>query len=177
MISYFHRLFLSFFIFTIAYSVNPKGNSLARAKNDHSGNKVRTTFYNYGLVGRWTSEPEDIGGEWPINSGHEYIGDVGHMVGTEFVDLDNLKKKSVLTIDSPRGSEFNLDTHWGWEPLSGYNNPDTPLIAMSHMGPSDGENANVNTWPDQWPDKLDDPLDPGWARSWNGYIWKKSKKC
>ena len=87
MISYFHRLFLSFFIFTIAYSVNPKGNSLARAKNDHSGNKVRTTFYNYGLVGRWTSEPEDIGGEWPINSGHEYIGDVGHMVGTEFVDL------------------------------------------------------------------------------------------
>ena len=123
MISYFHRLFLSFFIFTIAYSVNPKGNSLARAKNDHSGNKVRTTFYNYGLVGRWTSEPEDIGGEWPINSGHEYIGDVGHMVGTEFVDLDNLKKKSVLTIDSPRGSEFNLDTHWGWEPLSGYNNP------------------------------------------------------
>ena len=78
----------------IVFGSGPKGNSLARAKNDHSGNKIRTTFYNYGLVGRWTSEPEDIGGEWPINSGHEYIGDVGHMVGTEFVDLNNIKKKS-----------------------------------------------------------------------------------
>lgn len=177
MIFWFHRLFLSFFFLTMAYSASPKGNSLARAKNDHSGNKVRTTFYNYGLVGRWTSEPEDIGGEWPINSGHEYIGDVGHMVGTEFVDLDNLKKKSVLTIDSPRGSEFNLDTHWGWEPLSGYNNPDTPLIAMSHMGPSEGENTNVNTWPELWPDKLNDPLDPGWVGSWNGYFGKNQKNA
>ena len=44
----------------IAFGSGPKGNSLARAKNDHSGNKIRTTFYNYGLVGRWTSEPEDI---------------------------------------------------------------------------------------------------------------------
>ncbi|MFL3014982.1 MAG: hypothetical protein ACJZ2B_04205 [Candidatus Neomarinimicrobiota bacterium] len=167
----------------ICFSLNfllassPKGNSLARAKNDHSGNKIRTTFYNYGLVGRWSNEPEDIGGEWPINSGHEYIGDVGHMVGTEFVNLDNIKKKSVITIDSPRGSEFNLDTHWGWEPLSGYSNPDTPLVAMSHMGPSEDDNANVNTWPDQWADKLDDPLDPGWAGSWNGYFGKDQKNA
>ena len=167
----------------ICFSLNfllassPKGSSLARAKNDHSGNKIRTTFYNYGLVGRWSNEPEDIGGEWPINSGHEYIGDVGHMVGTEFVNLDNIKKKSVITIDSPRGSEFNLDTHWGWEPLSGYSNPDTPLVAMSHMGPSEDDNANVNTWPDQWADKLDDPLDPGWAGSWNGYFGKDQKNA
>ena len=142
---YLNVFFLIFLTISIAFGSGPKGNSLARAKNDHSGNKIRTTFYNYGLVGRWTSEPEDIGGEWPINSGHEYIGDVGHMVGTEFVNLDNFKKKSVITIDSPRGSEFNLDTHWGWEPLPGYSNPDTPLVAMSHMGPSEGENANVNT--------------------------------
>ena len=174
---YLNVFFLIFLTISIAFGSGPKGNSLARANNDHSGNKIRTTFYNYGLVGRWTSEPEDIGGEWPINSGHEYIGDVGHMVGTEFVNLDNIKKKSVITIDSPRGSEFNLDTHWGWEPLPGYSNPDTPLVAMSHMGPSEGENANVNTWPDQWPDKLDDPLDPGWAGSWNGYFGKDQKNA
>ena len=101
---YLHVFFLLFLSMGIAFGSGPKGNSLARAKNDHSGNKIRTTFDNYGLVGRWTSEPEDIGGEWPINSGHEYIGDVGHMVGTEFVDLNNIKKKSVITIDSPRGS-------------------------------------------------------------------------
>ena len=177
MMNRLHGLFLICFSLSIIFAGSPKGSSLARAKNDHSGNKIRTTFYNYGLVGRWSNEPEDIGGEWPINSGHEYIGDVGHMVGTEFIDADNIKKKSVITIDSPRGSEFNLDTHWGWEPLPGYSNPDTPLVAMSHMGPSEGENANVNTWPEQWPDKLDDPLDPGWAGSWNGYFGKDQKNA
>ena len=81
--------------------------------------------YNYGLVGRWTSEPEDIGGEWPINSGHEYIGDVGHMVGTEFFDLNNinsnllvkeLKKIIIIVFDDlntnnsiPNPKEINLD--------------------------------------------------------------------
>ena len=167
----------SIFLFNIIHGSSSKGNALARAKNNHSGNKIRTTFYNYGLVGRWSSEPNDIGGEWPINTGHEYIGDVGHMVGSEFVDLDNNTKKSVVTIDSPRGSEYNLDKHWGWEPLPGYNNPDSALIAMSHMGPSEGDNAGYNTWPDQWPDKLNDPLDPGWASSWNGYFGKNQKNA
>ena len=66
---YLNVFFLIFLTISIVFGSGPKGNSLARAKNDHSGNKIRTTFYNYGLVGRWTSEPEDIGGEWPINSG------------------------------------------------------------------------------------------------------------
>ena len=164
-------------LITALFASSPKGNPLSRAKNDHSGNKVRTTFYNYGLVGRWSGEPADIGGEWPINSGHEYIGDVGHMVGTQFTDLDGVERKSVVTIESPRGSEINLDTHWGWEPLPGYNNPDTALVAMSHMGPSDDNNAIVSTWPSQWPDKLTDPLDPGWAGSWNGYFGKDQKNA
>ena len=72
---------------------------------------------------------------------------------------------------------MNLDTHWGWEPLPGYNNPDTALVAMSHMGPSDDNNAIVSTWPSQWPDKLTDPLDPGWAGSWNGYFGKDQKNA
>ena len=58
---YINVFFLIFLTISIAFGSGPKGNSLARAKNDHSGNKIRTTFYNYGLVGRWTSEPEDIG--------------------------------------------------------------------------------------------------------------------
>ena len=154
-----------------------QGSELARAKNSHSGNKVRSTFYNYGLVGRWMSEPEDIGGEWPINSGHEYIGDVGHMVGAEFINQYGITKKSVITIDSPRGSETNQDTHWGWEPLPGFTNPDTPLVAMSHMGPDEDDPTFFHTWPSQWPDKLDDPLDPGWAGSWNGYFGKDQKNA
>ena len=158
---------------------HPHGTTLARAKNVHSGNKVRTTFYNFGLVGRQMDEPEDIGGEWPINSTHEYIGDVGIMVGSEIIDENGNLKHSVVTIFSPRGSEMNLDEHWGWEPLMGYFNDDTNLVAMSHMGPpSDPSNPTVpNTWPDQWPDKLTDELDPGWPGSWNGYFGKDQKNA
>ena len=174
---HYKTFIITIFFYSTIFGSSSKGNALARAKNNHSGNKIRTTFYNYGLVGRWSSEPNDIGGEWPINTGHEYIGDVGHMVGSEFIDLNNDKKRSVITIDSPRGSEYNLDTHWGWEPLPGYNNPDSSLIAMSHMGPSEGESAGYNTWPGQWPDKLNDPLDPGWAGSWNGYFGKNQKNA
>ena len=166
-------------ILTIFFShlIFAKGSELSRAKNTHSGNKVRSTFYNYGLVGRWSSEPEDIGGEWPINSGHEYIGDVGHLVGSEFQNLDGQLKKSVTTVYGPRGSEMNQDIHWGWEPLPGYTNPDTPLVAMSHMGPSEDDPDYIHTWPSSWPDKTSDPIDPGWSGSWNGYFGKNQKNA
>jgi len=49
-----------------------RGSYYERRKGVHSGNRIRTTFFNYGLVGR-ISPAEDYGGEWPINSGHEYI--------------------------------------------------------------------------------------------------------
>ncbi len=157
----------------------PHGTPLARAKNVHSGNKIRTTFYNYGLVGRVLNAADDIGGEWPINSGHEYIGDVGILVGSEIITTDGTMKHSVVTIFSPRGSEMNGDKHWGWEPLPGYTNSDTNLVAMSHMGPPvDPENVTVpNTWPDFWPDKLEDTNDPGWAGKWNGYFGKDQKNA
>ena len=154
-----------------------QGNELARAKNSHSGNKIRSTFYNYGLVGRWQNEPEDIGGEWPINSGHEYIGDVGHLVGAEFRDQESIVKRSVITVDGPRGSEMNQDVHWGWEPIPGYTNPDTPLVAMSHMGPDDENPTYTHTWPSSWPDKFSDPTDPGWSGKWNGYFGKDQKNA
>ncbi len=164
---------------TFVIAANPHGTTLARGKNVHSGNKVRTTFYNYGLLGRWMSEPDDIGGEWPINSTHEYIGDVGVLVGSEIIEEDGTVLPSVITTYSPRGSEMNLDDHWGWEPLMGYFNDDSNLVAMSHMGPPvDPDNpTHPNTWPDRWPDKLNDVIDPGWSGSWNGYFGKDQKNA
>ncbi len=166
-------------LFSMLLAGTPHGSELARTKNMHSGNKVRTTFYNYGLVGRTFDGVDDIGGEWPINSTHEYIGDVGLMVGSEIKDIDGSTKHSVVTILSPRGSELSGNTHWGWEPLPGYTNTDTTLSAMSHMGPpiNDDDINQVNTWPDFWPDKMDDTNDPGWPSSWNGYFGKNQKNA
>jgi len=145
---------------------NLKGTPTARKKNVHSGNQVRTTFFNYGLIGRLNSA-EDFGGEWPINSGHFYIGDISIMVGAEIELPDGTIIHPVTVSDGPRGNnEVNpndpLD-FWGWEPIPGFNNDDTTLVAMSHQSFS---------WPAVWPDRETDPLDPGWPGAWNGFFGK-----
>ncbi|MBP7461164.1 MAG: hypothetical protein KBA26_07725 [Candidatus Delongbacteria bacterium] len=141
-----------------------------RGKNVHSGNKVRTSFYNYGMIGREIPEVGDYGCEWPINSGHVYVGDVSVLVGAEIKVRD--KNDSVLTVhsvvvsDGPRsdndGPAGNANIFWGWEPLPGFSSIDS-LVAMSHQS---------ETWPSTWPDKSGDPVDPGWQGKWNGYFGK-----
>ena len=147
----------------------PHGDQRYEKKGIHSGNRIRTTFYNSGFVGRVGNVPEDIGGEWPINSGHEYIGDMLVMVGSEIKDIHGQVRHSVVTPRGPMvsartGDRSDDGTKWyTWEPLPGYANPDTNLVAMSHLPIS---------WPPYWPDKMDDVVDPGWPGSWNGYFGK-----
>ena len=171
----------------------PHGSLEEERSNVHSGNQIRTTFYNNGFVGRVGSKPEDIGGEYPINSGHEYIGDMLVMVGAEIVDVNGVTKHSVVT---PRGPQVSARTGdrssdgslwYTWEGLPGFANPDTDLVAMSDLKDTDYNNFAINTltgkpyketdkfgitWPDFWPDKIDDINDPGWSGKWNGYFGK-----
>ena len=143
-----------------------EGDPNERKKNVHSGNQIRTTFFNYGLVGR-INNAEDFGGEWPINTARFYIGDISIMVGAE-VQSDSGRIITPMTVsDGPRGSnEFNPNDpndFWGWEPLPGFANPDTTSVAMSHL---------PNTWPTSWPDREGDMSDPGWREQWNGFFGK-----
>jgi hypothetical protein len=153
-----------------------KGNPLNRAKNVMSGNLVRSTFYNYGLVGNIG----EVSGEWPIGTGNEYVGDVSPLVGVQFVHPSGDTLVAVCTSDGPRGNPDGPPgggAFWGFEPLPDFAQPqpegEDPLVAMSNQ---------PNTWPDYWPDKyvtdsLDqgwvrDMTDPGWRGSWNGYFGK-----
>ena len=152
-----------------------KGSTLNRAKNVMSGNLVRSTFYNYGLVGNIG----EISGEWPIGTGNEYVGDVSPLVGVEFIHPSGDTLRSVATSDGPRGNPdgASVGRFWGFEPLPGFAAPpaigEDPKVAMSNQR---------DTWPDYWPDKmvpdsLDrnwtyDATDPGWRGKWNGYFGK-----
>lgn len=171
----------------------PHGSIEEERSNVHSGNQLRTTFYNNGFVGRVGSKPEDIGGEYPINSGHEYIGDMLVMVGAEIKDINGETKHSVVT---PRGPQVSARTGdrasdgslwYTWEGLPGYASPDTDLVAMTDLKDAEYDNCATNpltgrafkatdrfgiTWPDIWPDKMDDAVDPGWTCKWNGYFGK-----
>lgn len=143
-----------------------RGDPGERKKNVHSGNQVRTTFFNYGLIGR-INAADDFGGEWPINSGHFYVGDISVMVGAEIVLPSGNIIRPVTVSDGPRGNnEYNPNDpndFWGWEPLPGFSNPDTTMVAMSHR---------TNSWPPNWPDRRSDVQDPGWPGQWNGFFGK-----
>jgi hypothetical protein len=148
--------------------VDERGSYDARLKNWHSGNLVQTTFYNYGMIGRETTSADDVGGEWPINSGHWYVGDVSVLVGAEIVDIYGDTLYSVEVSDGPRGNnEYSPDgsTYWGWEPVPGYasrvEDKENCCVAM---------NQQPESWPSFWPDKMDDATDPGWPSQWNGYF-------
>ncbi|KPL08317.1 hypothetical protein AMJ86_01005 [bacterium SM23_57] len=171
----------------------PHGSFDEERSNIHSGNQIRTTFYNNGFVGRIGSKPEDIGGEYPINSGHEYIGDMLVMVGAEITDIYGETRHSVVT---PRGPQVSARTGdkssdgslwYTWEALPGYANPDTTLVAMTDLKDTEYDNLAINpltaasyksadkfgaTWPDVWPDRMGDLVDPGWPGKWNGYFGK-----
>ncbi|MBN1424349.1 hypothetical protein JXA88_07325 [Candidatus Fermentibacteria bacterium] len=156
--------------------VDERGKNEARRKNWHSGNLVHTTYFNYGMIGRELPVvPGEVGGEWPINSGHWYVGDVSVLVGAELVDIHGDTVFSVQVSDGPRGfNEYSPDgsTFWGWEPIPGYSRDVTGqegcCVAMSHQPES---------WPAFWPDKMGDANDPGWPAQWNGYFGKNVKNA
>lgn len=185
------------FILATAISVfaqpKPHGVFEDERSNIHSGNQIRTTFYNNGFVGRVGDRPNDIGGEYPINSGHMYIGDYLIMVGAEITDVNGEIKHSVITPRGPKvsartGDQASDGSLWyTWEGLPGYANPDTNLVAMTDLKDSDYNNLGTNpltgkpfgvtdnfglTWPKSWPDKMSDVVDPGWPGKWNGYFGK-----
>jgi len=223
-------------VLTCSLQAQSYGDPTFRKKGIHAGNKIRTVFFNYGLVaGTIGGDPE---GEWPIGSGNMYIGDVSPLLGVEaeqswidtfrylssstvdtlvdqagrqyskFEVLETLDPpltgddgdypfvariyktfQSVGTSDGPRGwtdGPIIGDATWTFEPVPGYANPDTDLVALSTDLDNDGPDGFPNSedddglpdsWPLYWPDKLNDVEDPGWAKSWNGYFGKNVKNA
>jgi hypothetical protein len=149
----------------------------------HAGNLFRTTFFNDGTYGGRTNQPDQIAGEWPINSGHLYLVDGNVFVGSEVVDnkgnlIHIMSENKSADIGGSAGDKDPVTQEW-WTflPLPGFANSAEDKIAMA-KGSSEWEDS----WPGFWPDKFDDPTDPGWRNdnvdknpgkaAWNGYFGK-----
>jgi hypothetical protein len=137
----------------------------------HNGNRVKTVFGNWGVIG----QPIDTRprGAW-IYSSNGYIGDVSLFVGAEVKMKNGTPNKnvvfhSVLTCPVNRPAtnrdESTTGEPWTLMPVGGYFNPNKQSIAMSD---------DNTTWPASWPDKMNDGIDPGWRGSWNGYFGKRA---
>ena len=167
--------------------IKPHGDVSEVRSGLHSGNQIKTTFYNTGFFGRKVDNPNDFGGEWPKNSGHVYVGDACTIVGTIIDSLGANGQPIIITPDgplkgigSPRRGEIGPNGEWfTWMPLPGYANPDSQDVAMTDLNASPEFKAS---WPSFWPDKMDDMVDPGWRNddedgdpdkaAWNGYFGK-----
>jgi len=152
----------------------------------HAGNQLRISLFNDGTFGGRVdnkTHPLEVGGEWPINSGHYYVIDGNPFVGSEILDAAGalthvVSENKSVNISQTRGDRDPVTNEW-WTflPLPGFANPDNDRIAMAKGG-----FEWANSWPAFWPDKFDDPTDPGWRNdavdgnpskaAWNGYFGK-----
>ncbi|OGC01075.1 hypothetical protein A2V82_06900 [candidate division KSB1 bacterium RBG_16_48_16] len=182
--------FLICFLTDPSYSQQEVGSQLDLLHGDqnystygvHSGNLLRTFFWNDGQIGRRKNltSIDQVGGEWPINSGHITLAKIATWFGSEVRGTDGVirhivsESNGTWTGDPGNHSsgDADIDTGewWTMTPLPGFYNPsppqeetDLPWVAMSHKGWS---------WPALWPDKMVDPGDPGWPGSWDGYFGK-----
>ncbi|MCD6101396.1 MAG: hypothetical protein J7K33_12550 [Candidatus Marinimicrobia bacterium] len=154
-------------LFTLALVLNgehipskERGDPNYRRQTDIDGNKVRTSVFNYGLTGRPEAGPSYVPYEWPKNSGKHYIAMTQLWVGAEVYDVDS---NLIHIVDVANGRLSTSGESWNFEPVPGYLNKESDLIAKSD---------EPESWPPFWPDKMDDESDPGWAGSWNGYFGK-----
>ncbi len=136
-----------------------------RRSNVMAGNRVKTVFGNWGVIGQpATGGPR---GAW-IYDNNGYLGDVSPFVGAE-VQWNGQTFNSVVTAPmsrpTSRRDESPSGIPWTWEPVSGYFNASQDGVALL---------TDPETWPSFWPDRLNDATDPGWRGSWNGFFGKTS---
>ncbi len=139
------RLSIIFGFFLLAtMGLAQYGNPEYRAKGYLHTNRVRTVFYNYGLMGNLG----ELSLEWPIGTGNEYAGDISPLLAVEFIHPSGDTLHSVITSDGPRGNSDGPPgggVFWGFEPVPGYAKwpppGPQPVVATSDR---------PETWPNEW---------------------------
>ncbi|MFA3783947.1 hypothetical protein ABRY23_12880 [Melioribacteraceae bacterium 4301-Me] len=144
----------------------------------HDANKIRTMFYNYGMVGDYPPDPLKVdysvfhSVEVPKGSGENYSDGTTPFVLSKIVQETGKDAYIMLTGYRERqGTSPFTNKTMRFEPRPGYFQTDPNI----NVGRSVAMSNDPRTWPDAWIDKLNDQDDPGWKGSWNGYFGKAPK--
>lgn len=150
-----------------------RGRIDAERSGIHDANRLRTLFYNFGMVGDYQSNPDLSvfhSSEAPKGSGINYSDGVTPFVlakvqqrsgSTSYIMETGYRERQGLSPVTNKVMRF--------EPRPGYFQIDPNI----NKGRSVAMSNDPRTWPDKWVDKLGDADDPGWAGDWNGYFGKK----
>jgi len=152
----FWKILISLFLLLQVTIQGQYSDPALRSIGYHTGNRTGISYYNDGQIAGF-SVGIDIRGEWPLGSGENYIGDCIPLIGVEFINDQNDTLNSVVISRGPRRGQFD-EKHptenyfWGWNPTSGFRNPNYQSVAMSHIQqswPIEGWNDEVaNSWKD-----------------------------
>ena len=152
-----------------------RGKIDAERKGIHDANRIRTMFYNFGMVGDYPPDPIKVdlsvfhSVEVPKGSGENYSDGITPFVlarvttefgSTAYIMETGFRERQTTSPISNKIMRF--------EPRPGYFQED-PAV---NVGRSIAISNDPRTWPSKWVDKLTDTDDPGWSESWNGYFGK-----
>ena len=155
-----------------------RGSIDAERSGTHDANKIRTIFYNFGMVGDYPPDPINVdvsvfhSVEIPKGSGENYSDGTTPFVLANIIQNNGSPAYIMETGYRERqGVSPITNKTMRFEPRPGYFQPD-PAV---NVGRSVALSNDPRTWPDEWIDKMNDPDDPGWDGSWNGYFGKAPK--
>lgn len=155
----------------------------------HDANRLRTRFFNYGMVGDFEVNPDLSvfhSVEVPKGTGLNYSDGITPFVLAKVTQEGGLPAYIMETgFRERQGRSPHTDRIMRFEPRPGYVEED-PTI---NKGRAIAISNDPRTWPgaanaagdlqpssdpeDCWIDKIDDPDDPGWCGSWNGFFGKR----
>ena len=165
-----------------------RGQIDAERSGLHDANRVRTVFYNYGMVGDFQGSPDLSvfhSVEVPKGIGLNYSDGVTPYVLARVTQENGTQAYIMLTGYRERQARSPItDRIMRFEPRPGYFEPDPAINA----GRSVAISNDPRTWPgavdasgnprdaspsECWYDKRNDADDPGWCGSWNGFFGKR----
>ena len=153
-----------------------RGQIDAERSGFHDANRIRTVFWNYGMVGDYPPDPGKVdlsvfhSVEAPKGSGMNYTDGITPFVMARIVQATGDTAIIMETgFRERQGISPRFNRIMRFEPRPGYFQAD-PTI---NKGRSPAISSDPRTWPAEWPDRLADPDDPGWAGNWDGYFGKR----
>lgn len=153
----------------------------------HDANRIRTRFFNFGMVGDFDGNPDLSvfhSVEVPRGSGLNYSDGITPFVLARIMQQDGREAYIMETGYRERqGTSPVTGQTMRFEPRPGYFET-SPTI---NQGRSVAISNDPRTWPgaieamngqnpapeECWIDKVDDADDPGWCGSWNGFFGKR----
>jgi hypothetical protein len=155
-----------------------RGKIDAERMGQHDFNRIRTRFFNYGMVGDYPADPINVdlttfhSVEVPKGSGENYSDGITPFVLAKITQESGSESYIFETGYRERqGTSPITNKTMRFEPRPGYFQNDAVINKARSVAMSN----DPRTWPDKWVDKLYDTDDPGWGSNWNGYFGKAPK--